>query len=113
MNSFKPAFCQDPIGHASVPRPIRKAYDLDREAFEAFCDEEWSRRVTDRAMERLRTRILPKHYQIFALYVLQEKPAREVAAVLGVPISSVYLVKHRIGTLLKKEIAELTNTLER
>jgi RNA polymerase sigma-70 factor (ECF subfamily) len=49
---------------------------------------------------------------MFDLYVVKERPAPEVAQTLGVTVAQVYLAKHRISTLLKKELAQLKTTLE-
>jgi RNA polymerase sigma-70 factor (ECF subfamily) len=39
--------------------------------------------------------------------VRKEWPAQKVAARLGVNISQVYLARHRVGALLKKEVRAL------
>src|SRR2546426_11700823 len=49
----------------------------------------------------------PEHYQLFDLYVVQKWPVRKITATLGVNAGQVYLAKHRISSLLKKEIARL------
>ena len=45
--------------------------------------------------------------QIFDLYCLEDWPAQKVARTLGVGLGRVYLVKHRVGRLLKKEMRRL------
>jgi DNA-directed RNA polymerase specialized sigma24 family protein len=40
---------------------------------------------------------------MFDLYVLKEWSVRDVAKALGVSVGRVYLTKHRVSTLLKKE----------
>ena len=44
-----------------------------------------------------------KQWQIFDLYVLKVWSPRDVAQALGVSAARVYLVKHRISALLKRE----------
>ena len=52
--------------------------------------------------------IEPKQkFQIFDCYVRKAWPAQKVAARLGVNIGQVYLARHRVGALLKKEIKAL------
>ena len=46
-----------------------------------------------------------KQYQIFDCYVFKQWPAQKVATELRVSIAQVYLAKHRLGALLKKELA--------
>jgi len=48
-----------------------------------------------------------EHFQMFDFYVLQAWPVREVARVLNVSVAQVYLAKHRVGALLKKQLKRL------
>ena len=49
----------------------------------------------------------PQQYEIYHLHVILERPVREVARTLGVNVGQVYLARHRVGSLLKKEIKRL------
>jgi RNA polymerase sigma-70 factor (ECF subfamily) len=71
----------------------------------AVWQEEWQRHLLDAALQRLKRRVDPRHYQIFDCAVLKEWPAAKVASELGVNVARVYLVKHRLAAMLKKEIA--------
>ncbi len=51
--------------------------------------------------------IISFYKEMYYLHVIKEQPAREVARTLGVSVAQVYLAKHRLGTLLKKEIKKL------
>jgi len=51
--------------------------------------------------------VKPEHYQLFDLFVVQKWPVRKITQTLGVSVGQVYLAKHRISSLLKKEIARL------
>ncbi len=66
-------------------------------------------RIADqfRKREPVKKQIEPKQFQIFDCYVRKEWPAQKVAARLGVNIGQVYLARHRVGRLLKKEIKAL------
>ena len=44
---------------------------------------------------------------MFELYVVQGWPVREVARLLNASAGQVYLAKHRVGGLLKKEVRRL------
>jgi RNA polymerase sigma-70 factor (ECF subfamily) len=70
-------------------------------------DAEWEASLLEAALERVRTRAQPLHFQIFQLCALQHLSAREVARDLDVNVAQVYLAKHRVGALLKKEVAAL------
>jgi DNA-directed RNA polymerase specialized sigma24 family protein len=48
-----------------------------------------------------------RQWQIFDLYVLRGWAPREVAKALGVSLGRVYLTKHRVAALLKRELSRL------
>ena len=70
-------------------------------------DEEWAKNLMDAAIQRVKRRVSIEHYQMFDLFVLKEWPAREVAKTLGVTIAHVYVAKHRISKLIRKEVEHL------
>jgi len=73
-------------------------FDLD-----AAWDEEWHRNLLRAATERVKKKVSAKQYQIFDCYVLKEWPVQKVAKELRVSVAQVYLAKHRLSALLKKE----------
>ncbi len=76
-------------------------------ALGAIWEEEWENNLMDAAVHRVKRVVDPKQYQIFDLYVLRKWPAGKVARALKVNVGKVYLAKHRIGTMIKKEIHQL------
>lgn len=48
-----------------------------------------------------------KQWQIFDLCALKEWSVNDVVKALGVSAGRVYLAKHRISTLIKKELKKL------
>jgi len=72
---------------------------------QAAWDEEWQSNVLAAALERVKRKVDPKRYQIFDCSVIKQWPASKVAAELQVSIAQVYLVKHRVSALVKKEVA--------
>ena len=88
---------------ATIERvPDSRGIDLD-----AVWEAEWKENLFEAAIARVKKQIEPKQFQIFDCYVRKEWPAQEVAARLGVNIGQVYLARHRVGALLKKEIRAL------
>jgi RNA polymerase sigma-70 factor (ECF subfamily) len=87
-----------------IPDPA--SFDLD-----SVWDVEWQKNLMDAAIERVKAKVDAKHYQVFDLHVLKEKPAQQVAKTLGMNVAQVYLVKHRLTGLLKKEIKRLEKNL--
>lgn len=74
---------------------------------EAIWEAEWQQNLLDAAMQRVKNRVRPKHYQVFELYALKQLPARKVAEALGVSVAQVYLINHRIRNLVRKEVKHL------
>ena len=75
-------------------------------------DEEWARNLADAAMERVKRLVGAKQFQMFDLYALKEWPVREVAKTLNANIAQVYLAKHRITALIKREAGKLRKRME-
>jgi len=78
---------------------------------EGIWDAEWQQNLVDAAIERVRPNVSAKQYQIFDLYVNKEWPVEKVQRTLGISASQVYLAKHRISELIKKEIQSLETKL--
>ena len=72
---------------------------------EAVWDAEWEKNLMTAALEAVKQRVSPRQFQMFDLHVLQELPVARVSRILKVSAMQVYLAKHRVGRLLKKEIA--------
>lgn len=70
-------------------------------------DAEYYQNLTDAALRLVKQQVKPKHFQVFELYVLKEWPAAKVAAALDVNIAQVHLLKHRIRSLVRKEVVRL------
>jgi RNA polymerase sigma factor (sigma-70 family) len=88
---------------ATIERvPDSRIVDLD-----AVWESEWKENLFEAAITRVKKKIEPKQFQIFDCYVRKEWPAQKVAARLGVNVGQVYLARHRVAALLKKEIRAL------
>jgi len=80
--------------------------------FGAEWDQEWEKGLFARALERVSQQIDERQFQIFDLYVTKGWPAGRVAKMLGVSVARVYLTKHRVAALLKKEVRRLEKMAE-
>ncbi len=72
--------------------------------FETLWNEEWHKNLFDAAMERVKRQVPPEQYQIFFLSTVKAMPARDVGELLGASVPKVYVVRHRIARLIKREI---------
>ena len=101
----RPRFSDDHATATIELVPDACSVDLD-----AVWETEWKQKLFETAIRRVKKQIEPKQFQIFDCYVRKEWPAQKVAARLGVNIGQVYLARHRVGALLKKEIKALEKT---
>ena len=67
-------------------------------------EAEWQAHLRAAAVGRVKRRVKPEQFQMFDLYVLKGWPVAKVAAALGVSRMQVYLARHRIGGLLRKDL---------
>lgn len=83
----------------------------DPPAYEPFTlelwNEEWKNNMLQAAMDRIKRQVSPKTFQIFDLYVLQGWPVKKVRELLGVSIGRIYLTKHRVSNMIKREMQML------
>ncbi len=91
---------------ARIPDPA--SLELD-----SVWEEEWQKNLLDAAIERVKDLVSPKQFQIFDLYVLKDLPVREVTKLLKVNTAQVYLARHRVGSLIKKEAKRLEALAEK
>jgi RNA polymerase sigma factor (sigma-70 family) len=92
---------------------VERIADPAAEQIAEIWEEEWTKNLADAALERARRKVGAKQYQMFDLYVLKEWPVRDVAKTLHVNIAQVYLAKHRITRLAKKELKALETGLKK
>jgi len=74
---------------------------------DAVWDREWQKRLITLAMERVKRRVKAEHFQIFELCTVQEWPVAKVSKTLGVTMTMIYVTRHRIAGMLKKELRKL------
>ncbi len=70
-------------------------------------DAEWRENLLRAALDRVKTRVNPSHYEMYHLNVVRGLSPRDTARVLGVSAAAVYLAKHRVGRLVKSELKRL------
>ena len=86
---------------------IERVADSNAVDLDALWEKEWQQNLLAAAITRVKKKIDPKQFQIFDCYVRKEWPAQKVAETLRVNVGQVYLARHRVGVLLKKEIKAL------
>jgi len=76
--------------------------DLD-----ALWNAEWEKNLLAAALVKLKRQLDPQKFQIFDFCVNKEWKADKVAAAFGISVDQVYLIKHRVGEMIKAEVKRL------
>jgi len=101
-NAKRPRSTDDRLTATIERVPDSQIVDLDE-----VWESSWKENLFEAAVARVKKKIEPKQFQIFDCYVRKEWSAQKVAERLGVNVGQVYLARHRVGALLKKEIRAL------
>ena len=95
--------------HAGTARTaaIERIPDPGAVNLDELWEEEWQKELLEAAITRVKAEVSSEQYQMFDFYVLKKMPVSKVASALGASAGQVYLAKHRISRLIKKEIGRL------
>jgi RNA polymerase sigma-70 factor (ECF subfamily) len=107
--SFVPLANDTAVAAEDVAVPVDPpALDPTAErAFEDLWEQEWKTNLLDAAMERIKRKVAPEHYQIFYLHSVKGMSARDVGELLGASVAKVYVVRHRVSRMIKNEVRAL------
>ncbi len=83
---------------------IDRVEDPQGDVLSRLWEVEWKKNVADAALTRVKAQVSPKQYQIFDYYVVKQWDVSKVQSHLGVSRAQVYLAKHRVGSILAKEL---------
>jgi RNA polymerase sigma-70 factor (ECF subfamily) len=86
---------------------IERAADPAGFDLEAVWDAEWKQNLLSAAIARVKRKVDARQYQIFDCYVMKEWPVKKITKELGVSVAQVYLAKHRVSAVMKKELKDL------
>ena len=90
---------------------VERVPDSQSQTLDAVWDEEWRQNLSGLALDRLKSQISSKHFQVFYLHTIKQQPASIVAKALGINRAQVYLVKHRLTPQFRRIVADLQHTL--
>lgn len=79
----------------------------DKDRIDRIMQEEWHRALVSKAMELIQQEVEPKTLRAFELFVLQDQPAEQVAAELGMTANAVFKAKRRVLSRLREIYAQL------
>lgn len=86
---------------------IDRIEDPKGQVLDRIWNTEWKKNLANAALEKVKAQVSPKQYQIFDCYVVKQWDSKEVQEKLNVSKTQVYIAKHRVGSILKKELAKL------
>lgn len=89
---------------------LERIEDPSGNELEQVWDAEWNKNLAERAISKVKGKVSPRQFQIFDCYVVKGWPVRRVVTELGVSTAQVYLSKHRVGSLIKQEVAAIENS---
>lgn len=75
--------------------------------FELSWQAEWEQNLLQAALRRVQVKVSARQFLLFSLVVFKEVPVSTVRERYEASLAQVYLAKHRVGRLLKAEIAKL------
>jgi RNA polymerase sigma-70 factor (ECF subfamily) len=81
--------------------------DAAEERLDQCWDAEWQNNLMQVALERVKPRVSARTFQIYQLHMTKDWPVEKVVETLGVSKAQVHLVKHRVSTMVRKEISKL------
>ena len=91
--------------------PLDRVADPAPDPLDNLWNEEWQRNLAETALTKVKSRVSPKQFQIFDCYVIKGWSVKRVMSDLGVSMAQVYLAKHRVGNLIKREVEGLQQQL--
>jgi RNA polymerase sigma-70 factor (ECF subfamily) len=89
-------------GLDAIPDSADALADLEKEMHEAF-----DRELLELAMKRVEERVKPNTWEAFRLTSIDNLSGADAAEKLDVPVSSVFVAKHRVMKLLEDEVRKL------
>jgi RNA polymerase sigma factor (sigma-70 family) len=99
------------LEESGVNGVVSRLLDPRSSDLEALWNAEWEENLLHAAMAKVKRRLDPQKYQIFDFYVNRQWAPEKVAAAFGIAVDQVYLVKHRVTEMIKREVKRLETRL--
>jgi RNA polymerase sigma factor (sigma-70 family) len=97
----------DPAIEKSSVSALDEIPEQPNETVASEWESEWQRNLLKAALEQVKRQVREEQYQLFDLYAIRQWPVDRITRTLGVSATRVYLAKHRLSRLLKKEVRRL------
>jgi len=99
--------CHGPYHNERDTATFDRFPDTKPGELEKMWEAEWAKNLMERALARVKAAVSPRQFQIFDCYVIKDWTAGKVMKELNVSMAQVYLAKHRVGKMLKRELTAL------
>ena len=93
--------------HATGTSEMERVPDTSQETLAVAWDSEWRQHQLARALERAKTKVSERQFQMFQLFAVQGWSMAEIIRTLRVNRAQVYMAKMRVSRLVKAELAVL------
>ena len=93
------------------PTPLVETIEA-RDDLQRRLDELFDRELLELAMSRVRQRVATATWDAFRLTTFEGHSGAEASRLLGIPVASVFVSKHRVQKMLREEIARLEGAAE-
>jgi len=74
-------------------------------------EAEWESNLLKAAIANIRRNLDPWQFQLFDFYVNKDWPPEKVASTFSVPVSQVYMAKHRVTEAIRQEVDRLRKNI--
>jgi len=91
---------------------IERIPDPQGADWERIWEQEWRSNLVELALERFKSEVSVKHFQVFYLHVIKQQSAGKVGRALGISAAQVYLVKHRLKGMFTRMVSRMERELD-
>jgi len=104
-----PSYSED---HADGDDPMESIADGTQVDLEVIWEREWRKSILETAMVTAKRQVDPLHFQLFDMYVNKHWTPDKVAKTFRVTVGQVYLAKHRVSIVVRKEVERVSKVLD-
>ena len=102
---------EDPAETTARTSTVDRIPDPQGDGISTVWEAEWQKTLLDAAMERVKSQVEPRHFQVFYFCVVKQQSVPTVCRMFGVNAAQVYVIKHRISAQVKKQLKLLEKRL--
>ena len=82
----------------------QRAAPIASDTPDALWEQEWQQSLLEAAIENVKKKVTPRQFRLFYRAAVEGHSAADVARTFEVNVAQVYLARHRVSALVKKEV---------